>query len=130
MNARDLQKLMPHFDWSTYLQVRDLGGYDHFNVEEPKYYRALDKVISKYSLADWQTYLRWHFIHAQADLLSSPFVTENFNFFLKTLRGVPQQQPRWKRCVALTDEQLGDALGREVVERSLRSEEHNSELQP
>src|SRR3546814_15167162 len=55
MNARDLQKLMPHFDWSTYLQVRDLGGYDHFNVEEPKYYRALDKVISKYSLADWQT---------------------------------------------------------------------------
>src|SRR3546814_4618191 len=43
MNARDLHKLMTQFDWSTYLQVRDLSGYDHFNAEEPKYYRALDK---------------------------------------------------------------------------------------
>ncbi|NGY04899.1 M13 family metallopeptidase [Solimonas terrae] len=118
LDAKGLQKLTPHFDWSAYLQARGLSGTDVFNVEEPRYYAALDAALVHYSLADWQTYLRWHLAHAQAPLLSSAFVAANFDFYGKTLHGVPQLKPRWKRCVALTDEQLGEALGREFVDRS------------
>jgi endothelin-converting enzyme/putative endopeptidase len=50
--------------------------------------------------------------------LSSVFVNENFEFFSKTLRGVPQLRPRWKRCVTLVDSQLGEALGQEFVARA------------
>jgi endothelin-converting enzyme/putative endopeptidase len=45
-------------------------------------------------------------------------VSENFEFFSKTLRGVPQLRPRWKRCVTLVDSQLGEALGQEFVARA------------
>src|SRR6185436_5191608 len=43
---------------------------------------------------------------------------ETFEFFSKTLRGVPELKPRWKRCVALVDAQLGEALGQEFVRRT------------
>jgi putative endopeptidase len=54
-------------------------------------------------------------LHETAPYLSSAFVNENFDFYSKTLRGVPQLRPRWKRCVRLVDDQLGEALGREFV---------------
>jgi len=35
---------------------------------------------------------------------------------------VPQLQPRWKRCVALVDDELGEALGQEFVARAFSPE--------
>ncbi|NKF20870.1 M13 family metallopeptidase [Solimonas marina] len=117
VDLEGLQALTPHFDWSAYLKT--LGTQPAtFNVEEPAYLTAMDAELATLSLADWQTYLRWHVAHANADVLPKPFVTANFDFYRKTLRGVPEQQPRWKRCVTMTDEQLGDALGREFVART------------
>src|SRR5207237_641932 len=43
---------------------------------------------------------------------------ENFDFYSRTLRGVQQLPPRWKRCVSLVDRQLGEALGQEFVQRA------------
>src|SRR5207253_2197093 len=70
------------------------------------------------SLGDWKNYLRWHWVHVKAQYLSSAFVNEDFNFFSRTPRGTPQLRPRWKRCVALVDRQLADALGQEFVQRT------------
>ena len=44
---------------------------------------------------------------------------EDFNFYARTLRGVKEIPPRWKRCVTLVDRQLGEALGQEYVSRTL-----------
>ena len=49
-------------------------------------------------------------------------MNEDFDFFSKTLRGVPQLRPRWKRCVGLVDRQLGEALGQEFVSRTFTPE--------
>lgn len=54
--------------------------------------------------------------------MSSAFVDEDFDFFGKTLRGVPQLRPRWKHCVELVDHQLGEALGQEFVRRTFSPE--------
>jgi endothelin-converting enzyme/putative endopeptidase len=57
-------------------------------------------------------------VSAAAPLLSSKFVDANFEFYSKTLRGVEKLRPRWKRCVTQVDGQLGEALGREFVNRA------------
>ena len=44
----------------------------------------------------WKTYLRWH-LNPYAGRLSSPFVTEDFQFNGTVLNGVPENRPRWKR---------------------------------
>jgi endothelin-converting enzyme/putative endopeptidase len=118
MDGPRLQSLTPDFDWDAYLRPTGMTGVNTFNVTEPKFFRAYDALIRSESLPDIKTYLRWQVAHATAPYLSSAFVNENFDFYSKTLRGVPQLQPRWKRCVRLVDAQLGEALGREFVRRS------------
>ncbi len=122
MPVAKLQALTPGFDWGTYLKASALSNDSAINVTEPKFYQALARLWASAKLDDIKTYMRWHVVHAQAGALSKAYVQENFNFFGKTLRGTPQLQPRWKRCVALVDAQLGEALGQEFVDRAFGPE--------
>ena len=122
MDAKGLKALTPGFEWSAYLKVAGLAKLNAFNVTEPEFFQALEKLLQSSSLDDIKTYLRWHLAHASAQHLSTPFVNESFGFFSKTLRGVPELKPRWKRCVALVDGQLGEALGQEFVGRAFSAE--------
>ena len=118
MDRKQLQALTPDFNWNTYLKDVSLPAVNTFNVTEPAFYKEVNRQIESNSLADLKTYLRWHVASANAPYLSSKFVEENFDFNLRTLRGVQQIQPRWKRCVGLVDRLLGEALGQEFVNRA------------
>jgi len=121
-DAKGLKALTPGFDWDVYLKTAGLPGLNAFNVTEPEFFKELDRQWRSLALGDIKTYLRWHAVHATAPFLSSAFVDEDFDFFGKTLYGVPEPRPRWKRCVALVDAQLGEALGEEYVSRAFSAE--------
>ena len=129
MDAKGLKALTPGFDWAGYLKVAGLVKQNAFNVTEPEFFKALEKQLQVRSLDDIKTYLRWHLVHASAAHLSSAFLNEDFNFYSKTLRGVPEVKPRWKRCVGLIDAQLGEALGQEFVNRAFSAELKKKTLQ-
>jgi len=118
VDLNGLRAMTPVFDWDRYLKTAGLDRLDTFNVTEPQFYKELENQLQSNSLDDIKTYLRWHVASAVSPLLSSAFVNEDFDFFSKTLRGVQQLKPRWKRCEALVDRQLGEALGREFVRRA------------
>jgi len=122
MDRPHLQELTPNFEWSVYLEQAGLGQQDTFNVTEPAFYKELDNQLHAATLDDLKTYLRWHTVNSAAPYLSSAFVNADFEFYSKTLRGVPQLRPRWKRCVSLVDRQLGEALGQEFVNRAFSPE--------
>ncbi len=122
VDGKGLQALTPDFEWKTYLQTIGMAKLNTFNVTEPEFFKVMNGLVNSLSLDDIKTYLRWHLLHSSASQLSSTFVNEDFNFFSKTLRGVPEQKPRWKRCVALVDSQLGEALGQEFVSRAFSAE--------
>jgi len=122
MDAQGLKALTPGFDWDGYLETVGLSRLNTFNVTEPEFFKELDRQWRSLGLADIKTYLRWHVAHATAPFLSSAFVNEDFDFFGKTLYGAPELKPRWKRCVALVDAQLGEALGQEFVGRAFSPE--------
>jgi putative endopeptidase len=56
-------------------------------------------------------------LHGAAAALSSPFVREDFAFN-QLFSGATEMLPRWKRCVANTDNALGELLGQEYVART------------
>ncbi len=122
VDARGLQALTPGFKWRDYLAAIGLQQLNTFNVTEPEFFKAVDKLLATSHLDDIKTYLRWHVASGASPYLSAAFVNENFNFFSKTLRGVPELKPRWKRCVSLVDGQLGEALGQEFVNRTFSPE--------
>ncbi len=122
MDFKGLQAMTPSFDWGTYIKDSGLPSQNTFNVTQPAFFAEVEKLLQSESLDNIKTYLRWHLVHSMSPYLSSAFVNENFDFFAKTLHGVPQLRPRWKRCVALTDDELGEALGQEFVARAFSAD--------
>jgi endothelin-converting enzyme/putative endopeptidase len=113
-----LKTLTPSLDWDRYLATAGAGGIATVNVTEPEFYKEVQRQLTSQSLVNWKTYLRWHAAHSKAPYLSSRFVNENFAFYGKTLRGIDELQPRWKRCVQYVDRDLGEALGQVFVEKT------------
>jgi putative endopeptidase len=122
VDGKGLKAMTPGFAWAPYLQTLGKANLNTFNVTEPEFFKAFETLLKTAPTEDVKTYLRWHLVRATAPQLSSAFVNEDFNFFSKTLRGVPELKPRWKRCVALVDGQLGEALGQEFVSRAFSAE--------
>jgi putative endopeptidase len=71
--------------------------------------------VTSVPLDDWKTYLRAVVLRTSARQLSSAWVNEDFAFET-ILIGTKALQPRWKRCVASTDLELKDLLGRPYAE--------------
>ena len=92
------------------------------NVTEPAFYKELDRLIGAESLDAWKAYLRWHLVSARAPYLSRAFVAADFDFYRRTLRGVNEEQPRWKKCVRFVDRDLGEALGQVFVAKTFSPE--------
>jgi endothelin-converting enzyme/putative endopeptidase len=81
----------------------------------PGFFKALNPLIRATSLGDLKLYLRARLLDRAAALLPQPFVAESFAFYGKVLSGTQELRPRWKRCVAAADEDLGEELGRRYV---------------
>ena len=117
MTEGELQAVTPQFVWKEYFKALGLKKPGTINVAEPAFYRAFDSAIDQTDLATLKSYMIWHVVHDHAAVLSKDFVDAAFDFYGRSLRGVPEQKPRWKKCVALVDNQLGEALGKEFTRR-------------
>ncbi|HYH79517.1 MAG TPA: M13 family metallopeptidase [Longimicrobium sp.] len=113
MSVAQADALTPGFSWSGFL--RGLGvRADSLNVSQPEFFKAAAQELAARPLEDWRAYLRYRTISRSASWLSSPFVNQAFRF-TSALSGAREQQPRWQRCLRLTDAILGEALGAEYV---------------
>ena len=112
------------FDLDTYLSTLGTPAFTTLNVSTPAYFDALNKVLPQTDTASLKALLRWNLLHSTpGTALPSALDTEQFAFYGKTLRGQPEQQVRWKRCVAAVDGSLGEALGRVYVAKQFSSED-------
>jgi predicted metalloendopeptidase len=129
VEMRDVQKLYnpvtveaaeaatPGIDWSTWLERMTLAGTGQFVLAQPDYFKAVGLAVAEVPLATWKDYLTLRAIDAYSPYLSKAFVDENFDFYSRTLSGVPQNLPRWKRALAELEGSTGDLLGKEYVKR-------------
>jgi len=113
-----LPALMTPEGWPTYLAAAGVGpAIRTLVVAQPSYLAGLDGVLRETKLETWRSYLAFNLLSAYAPDLPAAFVAEDFDFMQHSLRGVPENQPRWKRAVATVDRSIGFALGRLYVER-------------
>ncbi len=122
LSVQQLQALTPGFSWQTYWKGLGTPAFAELNVAVPDYFKALDSILAGTDLAVIKTYLRWHLVHAEAPVLPKAFVEEDFSFYRHFMSGATEQQPRWKRCVAAVDADLGFALGRKFVDATFGAE--------
>jgi endothelin-converting enzyme/putative endopeptidase len=112
----ELNKLAPDFDWKAYFAGLKTPAFDQLNITAPTYIEGLEGVLKDSTLDDLKAYIGWHILSSSASLLPKALADEDFHFGGTILTGAKEERPRWKRCVALTDRALGDALGQKYVE--------------
>ncbi|MBL8510389.1 MAG: M13 family metallopeptidase, partial [Betaproteobacteria bacterium] len=101
------------FDWATYARAAGFAGkVSYVIVSQPSYFTGLSEVLNKTPLSVWQAYFKWHVINTYAPYLSKEYVDARFAFYGGVLRGVPQNEPNWRRGVRLVESSLGEALGK------------------
>ncbi|WP_428328263.1 M13 family metallopeptidase [Mucilaginibacter sp.] len=115
MSVAGLNKLTPGIDWNILFKKLELKPVDTVIVGQPEYYRAVDKALKTFAVADWKAYLRLKLLAAYAPYLNNALVTENFRFTGKTLRGQKEQLPRWKRVLDTENGLMGELLGQLFV---------------
>lgn len=112
----ELKNLMPGFNWDNYFNTTGAAGkVSYVIVRQPDYLTALGKLFAETPLPVWKNYYQWKVLDAYAPLLSKRFVDEDFAFSSVTLRGIPENQPRWKRAVSKVEDNLSEALGQLYV---------------
>ncbi|MGA2255537.1 MAG: M13-type metalloendopeptidase [Thermoguttaceae bacterium] len=119
MGLAELAKLAPDFDWPLYFQTIGVKDVDvkELVVSQPSYLTTMAELLDKVPLATWKVWLKLNIVHRYASLLNKELVDAEFAFYGTTLRGVPENRPRWKRGVAVVEGCLGEALGKLYVEK-------------
>ena len=119
------------FDVDSYLRTLGTPAFTSLNVSTPAYFDALNKILPETDLASVKALLRWDLLHSTpGTALPAALDNEQFAFYGKTLRGQPEQQVRWKRCVESVDGSLGEALGRVYVAQQFSAQDkaRNTEI--
>jgi len=122
MTVAEISAAAPNFDLAVYLASNGAPKFTTLNVGNPDFFKQVNSQLDSVPLADWKTYLRWKAITGHAQLLTKAFVEEDFLFNGKYMSGQQEMEPRWKRCVKATDQNLGMALGELYVDKTFGPE--------
>ena len=112
----ELSALAPDIDWRAYFSAQGIPNISAIDVAAPKYVSAVDSLLRTVPVSDWKSYFTWNLVRRAAPKLSSPFVNEAFAF-QRQFTGAKELLPRYKRCIAATDNAMGEALGKAYVQR-------------
>lgn len=117
MTVAELKKQYPSFGWDVFFTDFGLKDLKEINVGQPASIKEVVNIINTVPLKDQIAYLQWKVIDASASYLSDAIYTQNFDFYSKTMNGVKEMKPRWKRAVSVVDGSLGEAVGQMYTEK-------------
>jgi endothelin-converting enzyme/putative endopeptidase len=121
MTRDEAVALGPNFYLNRYFTAVGAPNFTQLNVTNPDFFKQVNGVLEAESVDALKTYVSWHVLNSAAPWLSQPFVEANFKY-QQALTGQKEIQARWKRCVRLTDRELGEALGQRYVDATFGPE--------
>ena len=112
----DFAQKAPGLNWTVYFKAAGLGSQQQIDAWQPGAITGLSALVGSEPVEAWKDLLTFHTLDHSAALLPKAYADLSFDFYNHTLQGTPQQQPRWKRAVAATNIDLGDAVGQLYVQ--------------
>ena len=106
----------PGIDWGNVFLASGFPAFDYVDVGQPEPIHAVERILAETPLDDLKTYAEAKVISGATSKLSDDFRKASFEL-RKAMVGSKQDQPRWKRAVAVVSDRLGEAIGKMYVER-------------
>lgn len=111
----DLGEIMPRFNWDGYLEEAGIADIGSVVIYMTGYLGELDEIVQSTDIETWKTYLRWATLNTMAGRLSADLDEQDFDFYRRTLSGVEEQLPMWRRGVNVVNGSLGEVVGKVYV---------------
>ena len=118
----ELSKEFPGFDWAAWAAELGIAQAPALVISQPSYVKVFAATVNEIPVERWKPYIRAALLNGYAPFLSKAFADAEFGFYGQTLRGVKENQPRWKRAVNTINTNLGEMLGKLYVERHFTGE--------
>jgi putative endopeptidase len=115
MTLPEYQKLAPGFDWLAFFEGME-APVQRMDISQPSFVKGIAQLVKTVPVSDWRVYFKFQLLDDYAPLLSAQFADLEFDFHQKTLNGVPQPLPRWRRAVDAMDGSMGELVGKMFVE--------------
>jgi len=116
MSSAQLASYAPGFPWSSFFAGAKVTPQKRMIVNEKS---AIRDIAAIYAQTPLQTLKEWEAFHTAdqaSPYLNKAMVDSRFDY-VKTISGVTEQRPRWKRAVSLVDGSLGELVGQDYVQR-------------
>jgi putative endopeptidase len=121
MMLPEYQKLAPGFDWLAFFE--GMGApVQKLDINQPSFIKGMAQLVKTVPVSDWRGYFKFQLLDDYAPALSAQFADLEFGFHQKTLNGVPEPRPRWRRAVNSMDSNMGELIGRMFVESHFGAE--------
>lgn len=112
-----VKQLYPNMPWDRFFkETMDINTPDEFIVTELNTVLQGSNLYKQLTDREKKDLYLWQVVRGAAPYLSDAFGNANFEFN-KVMSGVGEQRPRWKRSLAATESQLGEAIGELYVQR-------------
>ena len=116
MTPAELTAYAPQLNWTAFFEGADIPSQKRMIIQENTAIRDIVKLYAATPLDTLKAWEKFHIAYDASPYLSKRFVDSRFDF-IKTLSGVTEIRPRWKRGLTLVDGSLGELVGKTYSEQ-------------
>jgi putative endopeptidase len=109
---------VPTIDWAALLAGAELplAAVNALVNAQRTFPADVAPLIAETPIGTWCLWAKWNVINSLAPFLDAQTSEANFDFYGRTLQGIPVMRERWKRGVSFTQGVMGEAIGKTYVE--------------
>jgi predicted metalloendopeptidase len=115
--VEQLDTLGENLGWGQTRDLLGIEGEDQLIIRQPSYFEALDALLADVPLQTWKDYLAFRVLDGAAEHLDEATAAIRFDYRNRVLSGQEEQEPRWKRGIAMVNGMVGETVGKLYVER-------------
>lgn len=116
----ELDGLLSNMDMDIYLGITGVSDIPDVVVNQPSFFEGFNALLTEVDIDSWKTYLKWSYLNDMASRLNEELDNQNFEFYAKTLSGVEEQRPMWRRAVSTVSGNLGEMVGEVYVSKHFK----------
>lgn len=116
MSTAELMAFAPGIDWTAFFAGAGIPAQKRMIVGENSAVKAISAYYAQTPLETLKLWQAFHLTQQAAPYLNKAMVDSRFEY-TKSLSGVTENRPRWKRGVDLVGGSLGELLGQDYVAR-------------
>lgn len=112
-----IRKDYPNIDWNRYFAALNLHNVDKANISSLKFLEFLNSYLPTLTDQQRKDYMVVDVLTSSSNLLGDEFENANFEMFSRTMSGIEEMEPRWKRAMTIPNSMFGEAVGELYVKK-------------